>query len=105
MEDESEVNFELEYLNGLLGDRYDKLNNEISIKLFNQYYYSYYEIALCGMSNNMSILEKMKWIIKKMLFKNKDTNSRNLLLLHNIRIDSHRFVVQRALSLMSEVEK
>ena len=103
--DKSGIGFELEYLNGLLGDRYDKLNNEISIKLFNQYYYSYYESALGVMSKNMSMLGKIKWIIKKMLFKNRDKNGRNLLLLHNIMIDSHRFLVQRALSLISGVEK
>jgi poly-gamma-glutamate synthesis protein (capsule biosynthesis protein) len=103
--DKSDVGFDLEYLNSLLGDRYDELNNEISLKLFNKYYYSYYERALCGMYKNMSILGKIKGIIKKMLFENRDTNDRNLLLLHNIRIDSHRFVVQRALSLISEVER
>lgn len=103
--DKSDVGFDLEYLNSLLGDRFDELNNEISIELFNQYYYSYYERALCGMTKNMSVLSKIKWIIEKMLFKNTNTNSRNLLLLHNIRIDSHRFVVQRALSLISGVEK
>jgi len=40
-------------------------------------------------------------IIKKFL-KRKNFDSQKLLLLHNIRIDSHRFVVQRALSLMYE---
>jgi poly-gamma-glutamate synthesis protein (capsule biosynthesis protein) len=103
--DKSEVGFDLEYLNSLLGDRYNELNNEISIKLFNQYYYSYYERALCGMTKNMNIFSNIKWIIKRILFKDRDINSRNLLLLHNIKIDSHRFVVQRALNLICGVEK
>jgi hypothetical protein len=51
---------------------------------------------------NMQILNKIKWIIKKMSFPNKGKKIRNLMLLHNIKIDSHRFVSQRALSLICE---
>lgn len=36
------------------------------------------------------------------IYENRSKENRNLLLLHNIRIDTHRFVVQRALSLLSE---
>jgi len=101
--DKSEVSFELAHLNSLLGDGYNKLNDEISIKLFHDYYYGYYESALGGMSKNTSFMGKIKSIIKKIFFKNRNANGRNLLLLHNIRIDSHRFLVQRALSLKSEL--
>jgi len=100
--DKSEVNFDLEYLNTLLGDGYNKLNDEICIKLFHDYYYGYYESALCGISKNASLTGKIKWVIKKILFKDRSANNRNLLLLHNIKIDSHRFVVQRALQLLTE---
>lgn len=96
-----EVNFNLEYLNSLLGDVYNKLNDEICLKLFNQYYYSYYEYALGVMPKSASFVSKIKYVIKKNIKNNVD--KRYLLLLHNIRIDSHRFVVQRALSLISEV--
>lgn len=101
----NEVKFNLDYLNSLFGNEYGKLNDEISVKLFNNYYYSYYENALGLFSNNTNIINKMKWIVKKILFIKKNKNDRNLLLLHNIRIDTHRFVVQRALSLISEDEK
>jgi len=100
----NEVGFDLVYLNSFLGERYKKLNDEISIRLFYQYYYDYYKIAVGGLPKNLSPMSKIKFIIKKIFFKNKDITNRNLLLLHNIRIDSHRFLVQRALSLISEEE-
>lgn len=100
-----DVSFDLDKLNILLHDGYEKLNNEISVKLFSQYYYGYYAHALGLPSKNMRLFEKIKWMTKKIFFANRDIENRNLLLLHNIRIDSHRFLVQRALSLLSEVKK
>ncbi len=99
--DKNEVNFDLNYLCNILGDNYLKRNEEICIELFNKYYYHYYEIAL-GVLPKGSFFNKLKWLIKKLLFFKQEINDRNLMLLHNIRIDSHRFVVQRALSLLSE---
>ncbi len=100
--EKNEVNFSCEYLNSLLENNYEKLNNEMCIELFNKYYRSYYEFALNAIPKNTTILQIVKFIIKKILFKIRNEDSNNLLLLHNIRIDSHRFVVQRALSLISE---
>lgn len=102
--DKSDVGFDLKYLCDILSDGYSKRNDEISIELFNKYYYSYYESAL-GVMPKGSFLNKLKWMIKKLLFPKRGTESRNLMLLHNIRIDSHRFLVQRALNLMSEEKK
>lgn len=100
-----DVSFDLNRLNSLLHDGYEKLNDDISVKLFTEYYYDYYTHAFGVPSKNMRLFEKIKWLIKKMFFSKRDIESRNLLLLHNIRIDSHRFLVQRALSLLSEFNK
>lgn len=95
---EGEVNFNIEHLCNLLSneDEYVKRNNEICIKLFNDYYYDYYIYALDSMPIK-SIKNKIKYIIRKLLFKDLKNDERNLLLLHNIMIESHRYVVQRAL--------
>jgi len=100
-----EVSFSFDHLNSLLADGYEKRNEEISIELFYKYYYSYYESALGLMPKNVKLLSKIKWLIKKLLFPNRGIDGKNLMLLHNIRIDSHRFLVQRALSLISENRK
>ena len=99
--DKSDVSFDLKYLCDILSDGYSKRNDEISIELFNKYCYSYYESALAVMPKG-SFVNKLKWMIKKFLFPERGIEGRNLMLLHNIRIDSHRFLVQRALSLISE---
>jgi len=102
---EKEVSFSIDRLNSLLRNNYEKRNNDMCLELFNKYYYSYYEKALGVLSKNATSIQKLKYIIKKLFFENKNSNSKNLLLLHNIRIDSHRFVVQRTLSLISEKDK
>ena len=71
------------------------------IELFKKYYYGYYEQALGVSPNNTTIFTFVKYMAKRLLL-NHNNDLNNLLLLHNIRIDSHRFVVQRALSLISE---
>jgi len=97
--DTDEVNFSLEYLNRLLGDNYEDLNNKTCIELWKKYYYNYYKMAL-----GISLTSLIKGIMKNIFpLNNNEIHNKNLLLLHNIRIDSHRFVAQRALSLISEV--
>ncbi len=100
--EKKEVSFDLDLLNSLLGSGYEKLNNDISVKLFNKYYYNYYETALGGLSQNSQLSVKVKWLIKLLFFPKRGLENRDLLLLHNIRIDSHRFLVQRALSYIYE---
>lgn len=100
-----EVDFDLSFLNSLLEYDYMKRNDEISLKLFDQYYYSYYKSALGMMPKRMKLLNVVKWILKKIIFPSKNQDDRDLLLLHNIKIDSHRFIVQRALNLMIERDK
>lgn len=101
MVDKNSVNFDLNFLNRLLNNEYKKRNNEINIELFHKYYYDYYNYALGKLSKNATIIQVIKWWVVKLFFKNKNKDNQNLMLLHNIKIDSHRFVVQRALSLIS----
>ena len=86
-------------------NEYQKLNNDISVKLFYEYYYNYYAIALNALPNNANLIVMFKWLIKNVFNSKQNNDKRNLMLLHNIRIDSHRFLVQRALSIISELQK
>ena len=99
--EESDVSFSVEKLNSYLGDDYEKYNNELSIRLYKQYYHSYYCDAL-GVSPKILDIKKIIKNFVKMVLNIRNCDSKNLLLLHNIRIESHRFLVQRALSVLSE---
>ena len=105
LQDQEEMSFSLKNLCDILNTGYDYKNNAVCLKLFNQYYYNYYEQALEAMPIDFNILKKIKWIIKRFIFSRDNSDKRNLLLLHNIRIDTHRFIMQRALSLISEDKK
>jgi poly-gamma-glutamate synthesis protein (capsule biosynthesis protein) len=96
----NEVSFSIDKLNSYLGNNYLKRNDEICLKLFNKYYYSYYEGALGKLVTNTTILKKIKYLIKLLTGRRVKNN---ILLLHNIKIDSHRFVVIRALELKSKM--
>ena len=85
----------------LNGGYYDR-NDAVCIDLFTKYYYSYYEDALNTCPPITEPIKLIKFIIKTTLLKNSFKHKKNLLLLHNIRIDTHRYVVQRALSLLYE---
>lgn len=99
---QDEVDFSLDLLNKMLGQEYEKNNNEICLKLFREYYYGYYQDAVKISLKNTNFINIIKYLIKRFVFKRQNIDNKNLLLLHNIRIESHRFVVQRALSLISE---
>lgn len=100
--EEKNASFQISYLNNLLTNNYEVSNNDISLLLFTKYYSSYYKSAMGLASDGDSFFIKMKTFLLRNLSKNKWQDKRNLFLLHNIRIDTHRFVVQRALSLISE---
>ena len=102
MVDKEEVSFDLNHLCNLLGKGYEKINDDISLKLFDDYYYGYYQFALGLLPQKLNIISKIKWFLNKILFQKREQNTRNMMLLHNIKIESHRFLVQRALSLMSK---
>ena len=104
MVNSNEINFDLNFLCKLLLDNYDERNEKLCIELFFKYYYKYYEVALDKIPKNASLVYKLKCLIKNVIsfYKKKYEEDRYLLLLHNIRIDSHRFVVQRSLSRLSK---
>jgi len=98
----NEVNFSLDRLNELLiPSFYNNYIKNIVIELYRKRYVNYYQGAVCLIDNKNIILGIIKHLIKMLIFRNSDTK-KGLLLLHNIRIDSHRYVVQRALSLLYE---
>lgn len=97
---QNEVLFELDILNSLLTENYLNLNDHYALDLYNAYYKDYYLFAL-GIKPGLK--EKLKSLLKSTLRMNKkEAAYQGLLLLHNIRIDSHRFIVQRALRLKYE---
>lgn len=95
-----EVSFNLAQLNTLLAEGYAALNDQYALNTYQTYYKNYYQIAAGASSGLKSIIKRT---IKMLLgIQKNQEQSNNLLLLHNIRIDSHRFTVQRALSLKYE---
>lgn len=105
--EEKEASFDMSYLCKILGSEYEVKNNNISLELFHKYYYGYYESAMGIIPKNAPLLYKIISILRKVFFfiKVKDKERGYLLLLHNIRIDSHRFLVQRALILLSKEDQ
>lgn len=91
------VNFSLERLNKILFEGYELYHKELCRKLFEEYYLSYYEIAFSIPSKNSSIISKIKRLITLFLLRKRYKKNINLMLLHNIKIDSHLYVVQNYL--------
>jgi poly-gamma-glutamate synthesis protein (capsule biosynthesis protein) len=75
--------------------------NQQAIFLWNDRYKAYYQLSVNGISNESSLTITAKTFIKWLLQRNK-TN--NLLLLHNIKIESHRYTVERALMLLEDIK-
>ena len=85
----------------LLEDEYWKHFDKISQKLYRDVYQRYYDLAIIGQGADASWLEKFRLAIKRFLSPQKHeakykTRS-EMMLLHNLRIDTHRYVVQRVL--------
>ena len=96
---EKEVNFSLPHLNNLLHENYLKYNDKICLEIFDNYFYDYYKIAMNQWTKKYTIWQKIKHIIKKIFFKKRGKIERDLLLLHNLKIESQRYVCQRTLEL------
>jgi poly-gamma-glutamate synthesis protein (capsule biosynthesis protein) len=103
MVSKNEVAFSLDNLNSILKDNCDERNDKMAVKLFHDYYYNFYETALGKASNNANLLSKIKSLIRRVFFPTRGLSNRHLMLLHNIRIESHRFTMQRALKLIAEL--
>ncbi|WNB74218.1 CapA family protein [Methylomonas koyamae] len=94
-----DVSFNLNSLNSMLCIGYNELNCKLSLELYDAYYRDYYSMAIFG---GRGVFSSLLNAIKGFLFKSEPRRFKGLMLLHNIRIDSHRFIVQRALSLRFE---
>ena len=92
----------LDKLNTLLKDNYSDISNQQSIYLYKTRYECYYKTYAMTACTNTKLISKLYGIIKQLFFSTKDIKNRELLLLHNLRIESHRFATQRALSLLTE---
>lgn len=99
--DES-FNAYLDKLNTLLKDNYSDISNQQSIYLYKTRHECYYKAYAMTTCKNTRLISKLYRIIKQLFFSTKDTKDRQLLLLHNVRIESHRFATQKALSLLTE---
>ncbi len=88
----------LSHLNDLLNEPgYNKAIQQIALELWNKYYRDYYSVALHGIDSKVSLPQSIKTFVKRVFFRRK-TNIHFALLLHNIRIESHRWIVERALA-------
>jgi poly-gamma-glutamate capsule biosynthesis protein CapA/YwtB (metallophosphatase superfamily) len=77
---------------------YEKEIDRICLQLWEERYKPYYELALNSLSskNPTNVLRRVKaWVL------NTNVKQRNLLLLHNLRIESHRYCAERALRLLT----
>jgi len=99
--DES-FNAYLDKLNILLKDNYSDISNQQSLYLYKTRHECYYKTYAMTSCKNIRFISKLYRMIRQLFFSTKDTKHRQLLLLHNVRIESHRFATQRALSLLTE---
>ena len=84
-------------INNLLEEPlYTDTINKLAQTLWQQYYRSYYDYALKGIHTKVSFGQVLKTFIKR-LFLKKHAELDSALLLHNIRIESHRWIVERVL--------
>jgi poly-gamma-glutamate synthesis protein (capsule biosynthesis protein) len=93
----------LNNINSLLQEpAYSKTIDDIAIKLWNEYYRNYYDIALRGIHGSVGFNSVVKRFIKRILSK-KSADLNSALLLHNIRIESHRWIVERVLEMQNSL--
>lgn len=84
----------------LNSDSYINEINKICIKLWDNRYKKYYFSALNSFTLKLGLIYFLK-TIKRLIFKN---NIDNTLLLHNLKIESHLFCVQRYLKIIQKNE-
>jgi hypothetical protein len=76
---------------------YSKSISSMVDQLWENRYKNYYEIAMHSMTTSISMKHALKYFVSRLFFKRKLAINEELLM-HNIRIESHRWVVERALS-------
>ena len=88
----------LKHLNTILDEPvYSENISTIVSSMWDKYYKSYYETAVNGISPESSLKKLLRYNVKRLFYKEKLKPNLSFLL-HNIRIESHRWVVERALS-------
>jgi hypothetical protein len=76
----------------------ERMADDLADDLWIQYYKSYYENVLYKRIEDMPLKDIIKYIIKRSLFTKENTGTINeTFLLHNIQIESHRWLVERYL--------
>jgi poly-gamma-glutamate synthesis protein (capsule biosynthesis protein) len=88
-------NFSLNSLNDLLGEGYFDRVEKTSEELFQTVYKKYYRLSAPAFGGNDGWKRSIKNKVKALI--GRKSSMPELLLLHNIKIESHRFIVQRAL--------
>ena len=82
-------------------NEYWKHFDQASQQLYEDVYQKYYELAILGQTADSSWLQKFRHTVKRLLapqkYEAKYKTRGEMLLLHNLRIDTHRYVVQRVL--------
>ena len=89
----------------LEGEGYRRDVDRLVLELWRDRYETYYAAASAGAGERRSILRALKAITTTLLGGERATRKRRLLLLHNLRIESHRWATERALSLLEESDR
>ena len=76
---------------------YEQRVDKIIENVYKKQLIPFYQKAVTGLSRDMSFFQLIKRILASIVFPKRNKIFKNTLLLHNIRIDSHRFVIQRYL--------
>jgi poly-gamma-glutamate synthesis protein (capsule biosynthesis protein) len=90
-------NIDVDVLNELLDSNYIESCNQMCNELYSSSYREYYRFASQGISRSLGFLGLIKCFIKAVFFEGRGEKNRELMLLHNISIETHRYVVSRAL--------
>ena len=100
--DDKSFNDYLNELNVIFKTNYLDIANQQSIYLYKTRYECYYKDYAMAICKNTRMISRIYRIITQLFISTKNIKNRELLLLHNVRIESHRFATQRALSLLTE---
>jgi poly-gamma-glutamate synthesis protein (capsule biosynthesis protein) len=96
--EEKEYETYLTYLcERLSDDKYASGIDAQALYLWSGRYRNYYSLALSGISNEVSVIQASKAMAKRLLQRN---GINELLLQHNLMIETHRFAVNHALGLL-----
>lgn len=93
-----DVSFDMRKLNSLITDGYLERVNEICLEKYHQYYKNYYRKAMLLPKDNVKVIEWLKFYVKRFLFSDRMKFEADTMLLHNIQIDTHLYVVKKALT-------